>query len=85
MYEKAQLYFDGSRQLVHLPEGMMLKGNDIYVRYDTFSGDVILSRRPMSWEEFFKEDVREIVPADFMSPADRNQGEQTATFLTITE
>jgi antitoxin VapB len=75
MHEKAQLYFDGSRQVVRLPDGYRLDGEDIYVRQDAQSGDVILSKRPVSWEEFFAEDVRDVVPEDFMSVDDRAQGE----------
>lgn len=74
MYEKAQLYVEGKRQIVRLPEGYRLDGNEIYVRKDERSGDLILSRRPLSWEEFFAEDVRDIVPEDFMSAEDRAQG-----------
>ncbi len=39
------------------------------------AGDVILSRRPDSWESVFALDATTEVPADFMSEADRNQSE----------
>lgn len=38
---------------------------------------MILSRRPESWDGLFALDATTVVPADFMSAADRNQGEQT--------
>lgn len=41
---------------------------------DVITGDVILSRRPESWESFFALDATTGVPADFMNEADRNQG-----------
>ncbi|WP_229260376.1 AbrB/MazE/SpoVT family DNA-binding domain-containing protein [Duganella alba] len=73
---KAQLYFDGSSQVIRLPEGMRLEQREFYVRHDQRSGDLILSNRLMSWEEFFQEDARAYVPADFMSADDRAQGMQ---------
>ena len=44
----------------------------VYVRQDPATGDVILSRRPDSWEGFFKLTEQVGVPGDFMS--DRRDG-----------
>ncbi|MYM30723.1 hypothetical protein GTP58_20525 [Duganella sp. CY15W] len=32
--------------------------------------------KPVSWEEFFREDASKVVPDDFMTDADRRQGQQ---------
>lgn len=74
MYLKAQLQFDGAVQVIRLPAGIRLEQRELYVRRDSLSGDLILSSRPMSWEEFFQEDARAYVPQDFMSAEDRAQG-----------
>jgi antitoxin VapB len=39
----------------------------VYIRRDPNTGDVILSRRPESWAEFFDLADRSGVPEDFMS------------------
>jgi antitoxin VapB len=49
-------------------------GKEVYIRRDAATGDVILSRRPESWDDFFALDTTMAVPADFMSETDRNQG-----------
>jgi antitoxin VapB len=74
MYLKAQLHFDGVLLVIRLPAGLRLEQRELYVRQDPRSGDLILSSRPMSWEEFFKEDARAYVPEDFMSTEERAQG-----------
>ena len=74
MIKKAQLFVDGNHQVVRLPEGYRFEGSEIYIRQDPATGDVILSRKPMSWSAFFAEDVSDIVPKDFMTDADRRQG-----------
>jgi len=50
-----QSYFgmDGS-QAVRLPADFRFEGTEVYVRQDPATGDVTLSRRPDSWEGFFK-------------------------------
>lgn len=74
MYLKAQLHIDGVLQVIRLPAGIRLEQREWYVRQDALSGDLILSSRPMSWEDFFKEDARTYVPQDFMSAEERAQG-----------
>jgi len=46
------------------------EGSEVYVRHDPKTGDVILSPRPKSWQEFF--DLLETlgIPNDFLSDRD---------------
>jgi antitoxin VapB len=51
------------------------EGSEVYVRREPITGDVVRSRRPDSWAGFFALDATTEVPADFMTEADRSQGE----------
>ncbi len=66
----AKLFRNGRSQAVRLPAEYRFKGAEVYVRRDPQSGDVILSRRPESWEEFFDLLKTLDIPDDFLS--DRN-------------
>jgi antitoxin VapB len=43
------------------------EGSEVYVRRDPVNGDVILSRRPESWDDFFALTRAIDIPDDFMS------------------
>jgi antitoxin VapB len=76
MTDTAKLFTTGRSQAVRLPQQYRFEGNEVYIRREPTTGDVVLSRRPDSWADFFALSTAD-VPADFMSEADRNQGEQT--------
>jgi len=65
--ETAKLFRNGRSQAVRLPSKYRFEGSEVYVRRDPATGDVILSRRPDSWKDFFQlmEDVE--VPANFLA------------------
>ena len=71
---KAKIFKTGRSQAVRLPKEFRFEGNEVYIRRDPKSGDVVLSRKPDSWDELFAMDTLSIVPVDFMSAADRQQG-----------
>ena len=71
---KAKIFKTGRSQAVRLPREFRFEGNEVYIRRDPKSGDVVLSRKPDSWDELFAMDTLSIVPVDFMSAADRQQG-----------
>ena len=50
----ARLFRIGRSQAVRLPADFRFPGSEIYVRRDPATGDVILSRRPDSWQDFFE-------------------------------
>ena len=70
----AKVFSNGRSQAVRLPMEFRFEGTEVYIRRDPETGDVVLSRRPDSWEDFFALDKTTKVPADFMTQADRNQG-----------
>jgi antitoxin VapB len=58
---------NGRSQAVRLPSEYRFEGSQVYVRRDPESGDVILSRRPESWADFFQLLKTLDVPADFLA------------------
>ena len=76
MSNTAKIFTTGRSQAVRLPREYRFEGSEVYIRRDPATGDVVLSRRPESWDGFFALDATTQVPADFMDEADRNQGEQ---------
>jgi len=53
MPKTAKLFPNGRSQAVRLPSEYRFEGSEVYVRRDSATGDVILSRRPDSWADFF--------------------------------
>src|SRR5258708_13325287 len=49
----AKLFRNGRSQAVRLPSEYRFEGSEVFVRRDPSTGDVILSRRPESWNHFF--------------------------------
>jgi antitoxin VapB len=76
MSDTAKIFVTGRSQAVRLPREYRFEGSEVYIRRDPATGDVVLSRRPESWDDFFALDSTAQVPADFMNEADRNQGVQ---------
>jgi antitoxin VapB len=68
----ARLFRNGRSQAVRLPSEFRFEGKEVFVRQDPATGDVILSRRPDSWESFFRLVSEGDVPDDFLS--DRRDG-----------
>ena len=54
MPRTAKLFRNGRSQAVRLPAEFRFEGTEVFARQDPSTGDVILSRRPDSWESFFE-------------------------------
>lgn len=72
MRRVAKLFLNGRSQAVRLPADFRFQGKEVYIRHDPESGDVILSRKPDSWDSFFALRDTVEIPEDFM--ADRDNG-----------
>jgi antitoxin VapB len=70
MPRTAKLFTNGRSQAVRLPADLRFEGSEVFIRKDPETGDVILSRRPESWDNFFELTKQVGVPEDFM--ADRH-------------
>ena len=67
MTHVAKPFKNGRSQAVRLPAAFRFAETEVYIRRDPASGDVVLSRRPGDWEEFFQFVERLGVPQDFMT------------------
>ncbi len=67
MTTTAKLFRNGRSQAVRLPAEFRFEGSEVFVRRDPETGDVILSRRPESWQDFFELMKSVEVPKDFMA------------------
>jgi len=62
----AKLFRNGRSQAVRLLSEYRFEGSEVYIRRDPYTGDVVLSRRPESWEGFFELLKTIDVPQDFL-------------------
>lgn len=76
MSQIAKLFTNGRSQAVRLPAAFRFDGNEVYIRQDSETGDIILSRKPDSWDEFFAIQRSVEVPGDFLAEAERKQSQQ---------
>jgi len=73
MPRTAKLFRNGRSQAVRLPAEFRFEGEEVFIRKDEKTGDVILSRRPASWDEFFRlrDEALKVDPLaakEFLSP-----------------
>jgi antitoxin VapB len=70
---KAKVFYSGRSQAVRIPAEFRFKTDEVYIRRDPQSGDLILSEAPTkSWAEIFKALDDAKFPDDFL--VDREQG-----------
>ena len=67
MPRTARLFLNGRSQAVRLPADLRFEGSEVFIRQDPTTGDVVLSRRPESWDGFFKLRQEALVPDEFMA------------------
>jgi antitoxin VapB len=67
MSRTAKLFRNGRSQAVRLPADFRFAESQVFIRQDPVTGDVILSRRPESWESFFQLVQQAGVSDDFMA------------------
>ncbi len=76
MSQIAKLFINGRSQAVRLPVAYRFDTKEVFIRQDPQTGDVILSRRPTTWDDFFSALNSADVPTDFLSKKERNLGAQ---------
>jgi antitoxin VapB len=70
--EKARVFMSGRSQAVRIPAEYRFTSNEVFIRRDPQSGDVILSQAPDSWDDVYAALDKAGFPDDFLT--DRNQG-----------
>jgi antitoxin VapB len=69
---KAKVFMSGRSQAVRIPAEYRFATDEVYIRRDPQSGDLILSEAPGGWDEIFAALDDAGFPDDFL--ADRGQG-----------
>jgi antitoxin VapB len=72
----AKLFRTGRSQAVRLPAEFRFEGDEVFIRRDPGTGDVILSRRPGNWDSFLEAIKGLAVPKGFLSKAQRKQSQK---------
>lgn len=71
---KARVFMSGRSQAVRIPAEFRFRADEVYIRRDPQTGDLVLSQVPSSWDEIFAAIDEAKFPREFM--ADRQQGVQ---------
>ncbi len=58
MNQVAKVFQNGRSQAVRLPAAFRFDTTEVFVRRDPATGDVILSSKPVDWEDLFAATVR---------------------------
>lgn len=80
MPNTAKLFITGRSQAVRLPREFRFQGTEVFIRRDPQTGDVVLSPKPASWQEFFELANRTKMPADFMVDREDRPDEERGLF-----
>lgn len=67
MAKVAKLFMNGGSQAVRLPAEFRFSGDEVYVRRDPLTGDVVLSSKLDSWVDFFALRDAAASPPDFLA------------------
>lgn len=70
MTQVAKLFMNGRSQAVRLPANYRFDCDEVYIRKDLETGDVIISKKPESWDGFFELRDQLDIPKDFMAERD---------------
>ena len=75
MSQVAKLFSNGRSQAVRLPAACRFDTKEVFIHKDQQTGDVILSRKPATWDDFFAA-LDDAVPASFLDKKERRQAAQ---------
>lgn len=65
--KRDKVFKHGGSQAVRLPVEFRFDGDEVYLSRDPFAGDIVLSKKPRSWREFFALREEAKVLEDFMT------------------
>ena len=80
MTQTAKIFKNGRSQAVRLPAEFRFDADEVFIRRDETTGDIILSEkdaRQKSWEKFLELRKTTKVPEDFLSPKERRSLPET--------
>lgn len=79
MERRAKIFMNGRSQAIRLPAEFRFSTDEVFVRRDERTGDIIVSAQPTTtWASFMAlRDSLGPLPDDFLSPAQREQPVET--------
>ena len=81
---KAESIHSGRSQAVRLPKEFRFDCQEVFIRQDPDSGDVVISKKPGNWEGFFSQVdsllERQSVPSSFLQNRDNDIEEERDLF-----
>ena len=80
MTQSAKIFINGRSQAVRLPAAYRFDCKEVYIRKDRKTGDIILSRRPNTWDDFLTLQSQVDVPVDFMADRENNAPQERDMF-----
>lgn len=51
--QTAKVFMSGRSQAVRLPKAFRFDCDEVYIRRDAVTGNIILSKKPTTWDNFF--------------------------------
>jgi antitoxin VapB len=74
MFHIAKIFQNGRSQAVRLPATYRFDCKEVYISRDPATGNVILSRKPESWDDFFAfvDANAKDIPSDFLANRDQS-------------
>jgi antitoxin VapB len=72
---KAKLFKTGGSQAVRLPAEFRFEGDEVDIRRDAVTGDVVLSKPTASWDEYFTWVRKLRLPEDLLERRDQPKDE----------
>lgn len=73
MMNKGKVFMNGRSQAVRIPAAYRFRSEEVRIRRDERTGDLILSEGPGSWSEVFAALDAVEFPEDFLTAPDRGQ------------
>lgn len=80
MKHTAKLFMNGRSQAVRLPVDYRFDCDEVYIRKDSETGDVVISKKPGSWDDFFELTTNLKIPKDFMAERDNDVSDERDLF-----
>ncbi len=76
MSQVAKLFSNGRSQAVRLPAAFRFDTKEVFIHKDSQTGDVILSRKPANWDDFFVALKGVKAPVGFLGKRERKRTAQ---------
>ena len=76
----AKLFMNGRSQAVRLPVNYRFDCKEVYIRRDPETGDVVISKKPGLWEDYFEMIDKINIPDDFMAERNNNAPQERNLF-----